>query len=80
MKFTLTWLKKYITLDRLTPDQLAERLTMLGLEVDAVEELYVGLDAIRTAKVLSVQKHPNADRLSLCEVEIGDEKVPIVCG
>ncbi len=80
MKFTLSWLGKYISLDSLTPDQLAERLTMLGLEVDAVEELYVGLDAIRTAKVLSVQKHPNADRLSLCEVEIGEEKVPIVCG
>ncbi|MCI5165014.1 MAG: phenylalanine--tRNA ligase subunit beta [Candidatus Electrothrix sp. GM3_4] len=80
MKFTLTWLKKYVALDGLTPDQLAERLTMLGLEVDAVEELYVGLDAIQTAKVLSVQKHPNADRLSLCEVEIGEDKVPIVCG
>ncbi|CAK8711996.1 Phenylalanine--tRNA ligase beta subunit [Candidatus Electrothrix laxa] len=80
MKFTLSWLGKYISLNGLTPDQLAERLTMLGLEVDAVEELYVGLDAIQTAKVFSVQKHPNADRLSLCEVEIGDEKVPIVCG
>lgn len=80
MKFTLSWLGKYISLDGLTPEQLAERLTMLGLEVDAVEELYVGLDAIQTAKVLAVQKHPNADRLSLCEVEIGEEKVPIVCG
>ena len=80
MKFTLSWLGNYISLDGLIPDQLAERLTMLGLEVDAVEKLYVGLDAIQTAKVLSVQKHPNADRLSLCEVEIGEEKVPIVCG
>jgi phenylalanyl-tRNA synthetase beta chain len=80
MKFTLSWLGKYISLNGLTPEQLAERLTMLGLEVDAVEELYVGLDAIQTAKVLSVQKHPNADRLSLCEVEIGEETVPIVCG
>uniref|UniRef100_UPI00405729C0 phenylalanine--tRNA ligase subunit beta n=1 Tax=Candidatus Electrothrix sp. TaxID=2170559 RepID=UPI00405729C0 len=80
MKFTLSWLGTYISLDGLTPEQLAERLTMLGLEVDAVEELYVGLDAIQTAKVLSVDKHPNADRLSLCEVEIGDKTVPIVCG
>jgi phenylalanyl-tRNA synthetase beta chain len=80
MKFTLSWLGKYISLDGLTPDQLAERLTMLGLEVDAVEELYVGLAAIQTAKVVSVAKHPNADRLSLCEVEVGEETVPIVCG
>ncbi|RWX46964.1 phenylalanyl-tRNA synthetase beta chain, partial [Candidatus Electrothrix marina] len=50
MKFTLSWLGNYISLDGLTPDQLAERLTMLGLEVDAVEELYVGLDAIQTTK------------------------------
>ncbi len=80
MKFTLSWLNKYVSLDSLSPNQLAERLTMLGLEVDAVEELYVGLDAVMTAKVLSVQKHPNADRLSLCEVEVGNEKMPIVCG
>ena len=80
MKFTLSWLSEYVSLDGLTQNQLADRLTMLGLEVDAVQELYAGLDAIVTAKVLSVQKHPNADRLSLCEVEVGDETVPIVCG
>ncbi|XCN72977.1 MAG: phenylalanine--tRNA ligase subunit beta [Candidatus Electrothrix aestuarii] len=80
MKFTLSWLGNYISLDGLASDRLADRLTMLGLEVDTVEELYVGLDAIQTAKVLSVTKHPNADRLSLCEVEIGEETVPIVCG
>ena len=80
MKFTLSWLSEYVSLDGLTHDQLADRLTMLGLEVDAVQQLYAGLDAIVTAKVLSVQKHPNADRLSLCEVEVGAETVPIVCG
>ncbi|MCI5130269.1 MAG: phenylalanine--tRNA ligase subunit beta, partial [Candidatus Electrothrix sp. EH2] len=80
MKFTLSWLGNYISLEGLTSGQLAERLTMLGLEVEAVEELYVGLDVIQTAKVLSVAKHPNADRLSLCEVEVGEETVPIVCG
>jgi phenylalanyl-tRNA synthetase beta chain len=53
---------------------------MLGLEVDAVQKLYEGLEDIVTAKVLSVAKHPNADRLSLCRVEVGDETVPIVCG
>jgi len=80
MKFTLSWLKNYVSLDGLTPDQLADRLTMLGLEVDAVQKLYEGLDGIVTAKVLSVARHPNADRLSLCEVEVGDEVVPVVCG
>jgi phenylalanyl-tRNA synthetase beta chain len=80
MKFTLSWLSEYVSLDGLTLDRMVDRLTMLGLEVDAVQELYVGLDAIVTAKVLSVQKHPDADRLTLCEVEVGSETVPIVCG
>ncbi len=80
MKFTLSWLGRYVSLDGLVPGQMADRLTMLGLEVDAVEELYTSLGDIVTAKVLSVEKHPNADRLSLCQVEVGDETVPIVCG
>ncbi len=83
MKFTLSWLSKYISTDGLDSAQLAERLTMLGLEVDVVEQLYAGLDDIVTARVISVKKHPNADRLTLCEVEVGDETVPtvpIVCG
>ena len=80
MKFTLSWLSEYVSLDGLPTDQLADRLTMLGLEVDAVQELYEGLDSIVSAKVVSVKKHPNADRLTLCDVEIGDELVPIVCG
>lgn len=80
MKFTLSWLGEYVSLDALTPEELSDRLTMLGLEVDAVQPLYKGLDGIVTAKVLSVKKHPNADRLSLCEVEVGDDVVPIVCG
>ncbi len=80
MKFTLSWLSEYVSLDGLTRERMADRLTMLGLEVDAVQELYVGLDAIVTAKVLSVEKHPNADRLTLCRVEVGTETVPIVCG
>ena len=80
MKFTLSWLSNFVSVGELSPDPLAEKLTMLGLEVDAVTRLYQGLDQIVTAKVLSVKKHPNADRLSLCEVDTGDEVVPVVCG
>lgn len=80
MKFTLSWLGNYISLDGLSAEQLAARLTMLGLEVEAVQELHAGLDAVKTAKVLAVRKHPDADRLTLCEVEVGDKILPIVCG
>lgn len=79
MKFTVNWLKQYVDFS-LTSSELADRLTMLGLEVDAVENLYSGIDQIRVARVLSVTKHPNADKLSLCEVMVGDDRKRIVCG
>ena len=80
MKFTLSWLSTFVSVDNITPEQLADKLTMLGLEVEAVTPLYQGLDQIITAKVLSVAKHPNADRLTLCQVDTGEETVQIVCG
>ena len=80
MKFTLSWLSTFVSIGDMAPEELAEKLTMLGLEVDAVTRLYHGLDQIITAKVLTVQKHPNADRLSLCKVDTGEETVPVVCG
>lgn len=79
MKFTVNWLKQYVDFE-LSAQELADRLTMLGLEVDAVEPLYQGLDQIRVAKVHKVEAHPNADRLHLCEVDVGGEVKRIVCG
>ncbi|MDH3327859.1 MAG: phenylalanine--tRNA ligase subunit beta [Desulfobulbaceae bacterium] len=80
MKFTLKWLEKYVSIDGLTPDRLADKLTMLGLEVDAVKDMSSGLEGILTAKIIKVRKHPDADRLTLCDVEVGDEIVSVVCG
>ncbi len=80
MKFTLSWLGQYLSLDGLSATQIADRLTMLGLEVESTQMLYGGLETITTAKVLSVTKHPNADRLTLCEVEVGDKTLSLVCG
>ncbi|MDW7772519.1 MAG: phenylalanine--tRNA ligase subunit beta [Desulfobulbaceae bacterium] len=80
MKFTLKWLQQYVSIDGLTPDLLADKLTMLGLEVDAVKDMSRGLEGVLTAKIVRVAKHPDADRLTLCDVEIGDKVVPVVCG
>ena len=80
MKFTLSWLKEYVDTRDLSPEALAEHLTMLGLEVEGVTELFPELQTLRTAKVLSVGPHPNADKLHLCEVAVGDETYSIVCG
>ncbi|MBU0483399.1 MAG: phenylalanine--tRNA ligase subunit beta [Proteobacteria bacterium] len=79
MKFTLNWLKQYIDFD-LTPSQLADRLTMAGLEVDSVEDLYPNLDGVKVGLIKNVQPHPNADRLVLCDVEVGEEIKRVVCG
>ncbi len=80
MKVTLSWIKEYIPLD-LEPDEIASRLTMAGLEVDAVENLYDYLENIVVARVLDVKKHPDADKLSCCVVDTGSKNPAlIVCG
>ena len=80
MKCTTSWLEQFVSLQGHTPQQIADRLTMLGLEVDGVEELHAGLDALITAKVLEVSKHPDADKLSVCRVDTGSETIQVVCG
>ena len=65
MKFTLNWLKEYIDVD-LPVGVVADKLTMLGLEVDNVVELYQDLEGIKVAKIVNVRPHPDADRLTLC--------------
>jgi len=80
MKFTLNWLQNYVDTASLTPEQLADRLTMLGLEVDSMTPLYQELSPLKTGLVVSCEKHPNADKLSLCQVDVGEETLQIVCG
>jgi len=80
MKFTIDWLNEYVNTDGITPAELADHLTMLGLEVDAVTELFQELAPVKTALVQSVERHPDADNLSLCQVAVGSETLQIVCG
>lgn len=81
MLVSTAWLAQYVSLDGVSPDDLADRLTMAGLEVDAVEARGPRLDGVIVGHVLTTRSHPNADRLTLCEVDLGDdEPVQIVCG
>ncbi len=80
MKFTLDWLNHYVDTEGLSAGQLADHLTMLGLEVDAVLPLYQDLAALKTARIVTAVPHPEADRLTLCQVAVGDETLQIVCG
>jgi len=80
MKLTYNWLKEYVRTD-LPPAEVAEALTMRGLEVDAVTPLYPHLTSIKVARVLTVEPHPNADKLRVCNVRHDDgEPVQVVCG
>ena len=79
MNVTLNWLKEYTSID-LAPEALAHRLTMAGLEVDALEKLGEGLDSVIVARLVEVKPHPDADRLTLCTVETGTVTLQVVCG
>lgn len=80
MRVPLRWLAEWIDLPA-PPDEIAERLTAAGLEVEGVERIGPDLSGIRVGLVLEREKHPNADRLSLCRVDAGSgEAVEVVCG
>ncbi|MCY3972669.1 MAG: phenylalanine--tRNA ligase subunit beta, partial [Candidatus Dadabacteria bacterium] len=77
MKTTVKWLKEYVDFD-LSPQEIAETLTMAGLEVESLTHLLP--DNVVAARVEDVSPHPNADRLSLCSVSDGSGGRKIVCG
>lgn len=79
MKVTLNWLKEHVDFDW-SPAELAERLTMLGLEVEGVEARPGEFEGVVVGHVLSRDPHPNADRLSVCRVHDGKGERQIVCG
>ncbi|MBL9175833.1 MAG: phenylalanine--tRNA ligase subunit beta [Verrucomicrobiales bacterium] len=79
MKITLNWLREYVDFAG-SAEELAERLTLLGLEVESVSRTGGGFEGIVVAEVLSREKHPNADKLSLCRVADGHQERQIVCG
>jgi len=79
MLVSIKWLKDYIDME-LTAEELADKLTMTGLEVDEIKTIRPQFSGVVTAKILSVKPHPSADKLSLCEVSDGTETYPIVCG
>ena len=79
MKVTLNWLKQYVDFNW-SPEELTERLTMLGLEVEGVQKISGAFDGIFVAQVITRDKHPNADKLSLCRVNDGTGERQIVCG
>ncbi|MDX1386906.1 MAG: phenylalanine--tRNA ligase subunit beta, partial [bacterium] len=79
MLASLNWIKDFVDVSA-SAEEIADRLSMAGLEIEAVKSFGEGWDKIYTAKITKIEKHPNADRLSLCEVECGSDKISVVCG
>lgn len=79
MKFSEQWLREWVNPEVATRE-LAHQLTMAGLEVDAVEPVAAQFDKVVVGEVLSVEPHPDADRLRVCKVNVGSETLSIVCG
>lgn len=79
MKATLNWLRQYVDFTW-SPEETTERLTMLGLEVEGVSKLGGEFEGVVVAQVVTRDKHPNADKLSVCRVNDGRGERQIVCG
>src|SRR5262245_31590227 len=79
MKFTFSWLKEHLATDA-SIDAIVERMTMIGLEVEDVENAGAKLAPFSVARIVSAARHPNADKLQVCQVETKDGQKEIVCG
>lgn len=79
MRFTLNWLKQFLDTDA-SLEQIAHKLTMIGLEVEDIDDKSASLAAFEVAEIIEAKPHPDADKLSICSVKTAKETLQIVCG
>ncbi len=80
MRISLSWLQELVSFD-LAADELADKLTMAGFEVESIEDRRTWADGVVVGKILTADRHPNADKLQVCTVDIGaSQPLNIVCG
>ncbi|MER1987045.1 MAG: phenylalanine--tRNA ligase subunit beta [Solibacillus sp.] len=80
MLVSLKWLSQYVDIEGLDAQELAEKITRAGIEVDAVIDGAAGMTNVVVGHVVSKEKHPEADKLNVCQVNVGEEMTQIVCG
>ncbi len=80
MQVSYEWLNDYVDIKDITPEEIAHKLTMSGLEVEEIEEVKPKFTNIITAKIEQIDNHPNADKLHLVHINTGNEKRVVVCG
>jgi phenylalanyl-tRNA synthetase beta chain len=79
MKFTLSWLKEHLDTDA-SVTEITDRLTAIGLELEELHDRAAGFENFVVGHVVSAEQHPDADRLRVCVVDTGSEKIQVVCG
>lgn len=79
MIITRTWLEEFIDISKISTDEICKTLNSIGLEVDSVEKISIAAKVV-IGKVVEKEKHPDADKLNICQVDLGKETVQIVCG
>jgi phenylalanyl-tRNA synthetase beta chain len=79
MKIPISWLKQYVNF-QLSPREVAEKLTLLGIEVEGITDTALTFEGVVVAKVVSAEAHPNADRLRVARVNDGAQEYQVVCG
>jgi phenylalanyl-tRNA synthetase beta chain len=80
MKISKQWLEDFVDLKKVSPEELMEKLTMHTVEIEEIVDQASSLEHIVVGEILSVQDHPDAHSLRLCDVSIGKETLPVVCG
>jgi len=80
MKFSVNWLREFVDLPK-NPEEIAELLTRAGIETEKIETRGANIDKVTVSQITASSRHPNADRLTVCEVDDGSGmKRQIVCG
>lgn len=79
MKITYHWLKEFVDFN-LSPSELQEKLDLVGIPVEGIEKPSLQMEKVIIGKILAINPHPQADKLTVCFVDIGKEHLPIVCG
>ena len=77
MQVSIKWLKDYIDFKE-TPEQIADKLTMAGVPVENITDMGAGLEKVITGKIVKIEKHPNADKLSICTLDVGQSETIII--
>ena len=80
MQVSHEWLNEFVDLEGISPEEISYKLTMSGLEVEEIEYKKPAFSNIRTAKIIKIENHPNADKLHLVTVDLGGVEKRVVCG